>query len=165
MTDRVNTPAAAEEPMTLELLIQKAYQIGSDTLLVHNQTVLPMFTIVTENHIDIIATPWADELEKAVAGFIIKAKLREANADAYSFITECWTAKPPPDWQPGMPRNFPPASENPNRKEALIAIAVSRSGEKLYRSWEIIRSPAGQAIALEVQNPTGFETWLGELFQ
>lgn len=156
MSDRINTPKTEDQ---LEMLLEKAYQSGSETILEHNEEVMPMFTIVSGNHVDLIATPWMNDLEKKVVGIMIKRRLQESKADAYSFSTECWTSK----WKPGEPRI--PASESPNRKEALIALAVSRAGEKLFRSWEIIRSPEGKAIALRHTEPIGFESWLVELFK
>ena len=115
---------------------------------------LPTWLIAaTDRDIFIIATPWADDREKAITAEAMRETMREKKAVAYSFLCEAWMVRKRLDGMTPqeaydkvyldheMPRN------DPARIETVVATAGDKNGSKT-RMWQIVRNAAGVVTEL-----------------
>jgi hypothetical protein len=128
---------------------------------------LPTWLIhAANNDLIIIATPWADDRQKAITAEAMRATMRERKALAYSFLCEAWMAhKSLPDGvspQEAIDRTYPMAEmprNDPNRIETVVATAGNRDGSK-SAMWRMVRDTAGVVVEL-VPEEAGYEMSVG----
>jgi hypothetical protein len=118
-------------------------------LLQLKQDLMPSWVMFTRDHkVEIIATPWRNDLEKRLSERSLRDLVRKKQIVAYSFLSEAWLATAPTDWSPDKPL---PEAERPaqraDRTEGVIAFA-SDGTIKEWRVWEIIRDWEEQIITL-----------------
>ena len=142
--------------VNLKGLIKSAEDLARQMLLHKNKhkrvkQLTPMFHLVSPdaNRQDlIIGCEWANANEKYMAIAAVKEKAHEIGAVAAMFITEAWMAKYDKDHTRGI--NDPP-SENPNRIEIVIAIAIDNDGHQESATWQIVRDKPGGSITALVE--------------
>lgn len=94
--------------------------------------------------VDVIPCAWHNEIEKQAMLLMVKKVARESGAVALSFVSEAWLAARPID----KPQLDLPPSEDPQRREIVIAVATDGK-TKASRQWQIVRDkPGGRILSL-----------------
>jgi hypothetical protein len=103
----------------------------------------PVFLFLTEGGEGTVCLcPWENDFQKQIMLAGVRAKMREARATRYSFVTEAWFARAP-EGMPFEEARKLRASKDPNRQEAVIALATDGFNTK-WREWEIKRDWKGK---------------------
>jgi hypothetical protein len=151
--------------MSIENMLIAAEAQARQVILEAQEELQPTWVLVNaDNKVEIQMTPWRDDFEKFMAEIFIRAKIVKNGVVAYSFLVEAWMVDAPKGWDP---EKDPPmrASQQPNRKECVVACAVTRE-KKRWLMWEIKRSSDGQALALEpkhINEVEKIEGWMSNL--
>jgi hypothetical protein len=134
----------------LESLVRLAGE-HAETILIkrHEQDLVATYLLFRPTadgglDIDIVPCLWRNEIEKQLMLLEVKKLARERGAVALSFVAECWLATRTKD----NPRRDLPASEDPQRREVVMAAATDGKA-KAIGSWQIVRDkPGGRIMAL-----------------
>ena len=151
----------------LDRMIELAFKHAQQVLLKGKQRALvPTWVLFdADGKFQIHATPWEDEADKKLAELFIRIQMIQHKTVAYSLVTEAWVAAAPKGWTPDQPRTFPEARLDPERREAVIALACTRT-EHRAKSWWIRRNHLEQIAALEPNWLDGdYQSWLTTLLQ
>jgi hypothetical protein len=141
--------------MDKEILSRLAEMAGEHARIVMiglQQELMPQWVLINDKGgMDIVGTPWRDDLQKDVIAEIMRQRMHDDNIQAYSVVVEAWAAQAPKGWKAGDPHI--PSSEHPDRREVVIAFATD--GQQVeWRQWATKRDQTGEVIALE---PTDFD--------
>jgi hypothetical protein len=157
------------EDALLSDLIRLAGQHAETVMIKLGQDLPPTWLMVdTKKRVKIVATPWADDAEKAVYRRGLQFAMAMTEVVAYSFVTEAWAAT----LERGEyenPLGHVPPSERADRREVVIACAATLGARKLA-SWAVERNEAGKVMAL-TPNPIpdnegrAFESWIATMLQ
>jgi hypothetical protein len=151
------------DPNKLRKLVTLAGEHALLVLTGLRQPLVPTWVYLDgEDKTHIVGTPWHDDEEKEHAARHIRWLMRKDKAQAYSLVSEVWTAAAPPGWKPGEDLVRP--ADRPDRKEMVLAFATDGEQTKWGR-WQIKRDWNERVIALEEQPFDGAqpESWLNKL--
>jgi hypothetical protein len=114
-----------------------------------------------DGQVEIFGTPWKNDSEKERSANMIRKKLKECGAQAYSLVTEAWTAK----WEKEKGTKQVRPSDRADRQEVVIALATDGK-ETVYRRWLMRRDSKGKLLNLEVDTVPmiGAVSWMDNLF-
>ena len=134
----------------LKSLIKSAGDLAHSVLIEHKQDeLMTMFHLVAPDDGGkdlVIGTPWKNEREKLMLIAQVKKASHEMGAVAAMFVGEVWLSEYPPDADITM---MDPPSQQPNRIEAVFAVAIDNEGNTETGQWNMIRSrPGGPLIGL-----------------
>jgi hypothetical protein len=147
----------------LKQLIANAEKMAHLSLIEHKQEeLMTMFHLVSpDNKGDIvIGTPWGNEREKLASVAEVKRRAHEMGAVAAMFCGEVWLHEVPA----GVDiTKLDPPSQQPNRIEAVLAIAIDNDGNMESGQWNIIRNRSDGAIIALVEHKTGIHNFAGRI--
>jgi hypothetical protein len=159
------TPKTKERKMENKLLQDLVNVAGKHARLVlvefkMGQLVPSWLILRGDGQVEIFGTPWKNDSEKEHTANMIRKKLKETQAQAYSLVTEAWTAK----WEKGTAKQVRP-SDRADRQEVVIALATDGK-ETVYRRWLMRRDAKGKLLDLEVDDVPmiGAVSWMESLF-
>jgi hypothetical protein len=147
----------------LDLGAEQAHRV---LLELKDQQLLTTWVLLNgDGQIELIPTPWKDDLEKANYRIFLRRHMRERGTRAYSFLTEAWQASEKPgDFKPEDPQ-WVPARKRADRIEVVIVMACDRANSKL-RSWRIVRNHLEQIIRLDpLEEYATQEGWVTEMLK
>jgi hypothetical protein len=148
--------------MTVDQLVDHALGFAQRVLIEQpNAQIMPSFLIQYKNgRADIIATPWTNDDDKAIAIALIRFMLKSHNIHSYSFISEAWVANE----DTRHPIRLMPRDRE-DRRETVLINAFNREGGKV-RCYEIKRGPDGVVTELVPEKvvPLSWEGQLHNLF-
>lgn len=155
--------------MILEKLLTIAETHARAVLIGLGQPLMPTWCLIDrKGNPHVIGTPWRTDLQKEQAEHKMRKEMRKLRVLAYSFVTEAWMARAPKEWVPGHKLEVAPR-DNPLRKEVVIAAAIDRHGNELWRIWDIRRDHLEMVTNLVAQpldkdspNPMG---WLAQMLR
>lgn len=108
------------------------------------QRIMPMFLIEDKDgRLIVIATPWTDQHEKQASVNYVKTKMRELGATRYVHIAEVWSlvcSEVPESYKQGAS-----LATHPDRREAVIAMAEDKEGNRFQLCRYILRPEHGKA--------------------
>jgi hypothetical protein len=108
--------------------------------------------------IEVIGCVWRSGFEKQLAILAVKKRAREFGATALSFVAEVWMASRPI----ARPQFDLPASEDPQRREVVVAVATNGKDREAC-CWQIVRNrPGGRIISL-VESPIAGDGFSGRI--
>ena len=153
MTAEKPNPTPDIEPPNpqLDKLVRLAVEHAERVLIGKDgASIMPSFVIESANgQIAIVATPWTSERDKELTVLALRATMRKAGVERYSFISEAWMAVA----APGTERKARLAdhempSQRPDRIEVVI-ITASDATEVRSAMLRIIRGEAGTVVRLD----------------
>ena len=141
----------------LKSLIKSAGDLAHKILIEHKQDeLMTMFHLVApgEGKDVVIGTPWKNEREKLQLVAEVKRVSHEMGAVAAMFVGEVWLA----EYKTGVDITMmDPTSQQPNRVEAVFAIAIDNEGNTVVGQWNMMRArPGGPVIKLVEANQDTF---------
>jgi hypothetical protein len=149
---------------TLNLLVQLASQ-QAKTIIVDGQTeLIPTWVLVNqEGDICIIGTPWENDAQKMQAEHLMRKKIQEYQAVAYSLVVEAWLASYPP--QTKLDQHFIRPHDQPDRREVVITLATD-GRQTVWKTWAVRRDYLDRVVALEEEPSPASEPqgWMTSLF-
>lgn len=143
MTESMTDPQTDDD---LKNFMDAIWQEGTEVVRVKgvHQT---FFIQSPPSHIDIFITPWSDDREKMAACAMIRKHLQKTGALRYVLLAESWLSNEAFDEEGEWQR----PSEQPDRREALIAIGVNADGSMEFRQAEIVINDNNERILDEVK--------------
>jgi hypothetical protein len=90
----------------------------------------------------LIATPWRDDVEKAITIDQLRKYFRERQVKRFAFIVEAWTARQVQTLR--EVNEGPRPSEHPDRREVLMISAEDRDGSQIMGQYYILRPEHGR---------------------
>jgi hypothetical protein len=149
--------------ITPEELLDGAYRVAEGVLVgKKGGEMLPTFIMITSKGPTVITTPWADEDDKSLLIRLVKLKMKEDGAIAYSFVSEVWIANQPEGWKIGDPVGTMPV-DRPDRREGVVACAGLKGQKALMKTWLVERGPDGRVVRLIPEKDGRHETAGGRL--
>jgi hypothetical protein len=148
---------------TLQDLIKVAGMHARAVMIELNQGLMPTWLYWGETGAIIMGTPWDSEIEKKVMAMAVRRAMLKDNATAYSMVTEAWVASAPKGWNPETDTPIR-ASEQPNRREVVIAFATDGETTE-WKRWAIKRDALEMVTDLE-EEPFDYEkinSWMTRL--
>ena len=148
---------------TLKDLIGLAEAHAKTVMIELNQGLMPTWLYWSETGATIVGTPWDSEIEKKVMAMSVRQAMLRDNAKAYSMITEAWVSQAPKGWNPETDKAIR-ASEQPNRREVVIAFATDGTTTE-WKRWEIKRDALKMVTDLK-EEPFDYEkinSWMTRL--
>lgn len=124
-----------EQPSHMDL-ITHSYEIAKTTIEAGGEE-LPHYVLFNDKgEVTILACPWGGEEEKRKTVQVAKLVALRHRTTSLLFVSETWVSEISKGQKrpPGMPR------DDPNRKEMLMMVSVTREGSTHFRA-EITRGP------------------------
>lgn len=149
--------------IALDDMIELAFNHARSVLIEFKQpSLVPAFSILGEDRtVDIVATAWATDEERAAMLLWMRRYMKDHNSLAYCVIGEAWSAIYSDQ---ELREGFVRPSLSDRRIEVVIAVAADREGHKMTRAHEIIRNTDGQVIGFaEARAPASFTDMAGLL--
>jgi hypothetical protein len=110
---------------------------------------------------EMLITPWSDEAEKLAVVELIRDKLKNPHARNYAFLSEVWVATE----NLKRPTRLTP-EQRPDRREAVMVHAFSRSGKGGVKVYGVERDSLGAvAILTEDKQANRFQGRMFDLFR
>lgn len=137
----------AQEQITPESpIIAKIIQ-GARENVKANECLLPVFFIGNHDGMKIIAAPFENEHEKAMAAWVVKETAKRENADFVLFVAESYTIKDQAAVKEFLANRdkYPSLSEHPQAIEVVVFSLETHSGRHIGMA-EIAKDRALQEI-------------------
>lgn len=106
--------------------------------------IIPTFTLLANEGITMIASPWSSEVEKNLTFEFVASKLAEDNSHAYSLCHELYMARHEPGTRPVLPSRRAPSE----RDEVLMISTYGRGGECMITRFLITPARQGHEASL-----------------
>jgi hypothetical protein len=133
--------------MTLDTLLDSAEHVAREVMFKEREQLPPTWILSDGKETKEIATPWRDDLERAIAKIFIADIIKEYKTVAYSFVSEVWVAtETKEEYESGKPYVQP--RHRPDRKEMVMAFATDGT--------KVVRRVNGTALARAVRFRTIF---------
>lgn len=143
------------EPL-IEQMMRMAYEHAERVLVKHGDersSLVPIFAVMADGKLDVIATPWSNDEEKRMAQMLVRAKIKLNHAEAYSFVSEAWMLSVDKSEYPNAQAYdgiMPSQSERRVEVVCVTAAAKSETGlDKRFATWTIERNASGRIVALK----------------
>lgn len=136
MTDAIQeTLDRSNEAATkLSDLLDQAVNVARATIEAGEENMPTWLLQDAEGRLEIYFTPWSSNLDKALAGLFMCRQIKLNKAVRVVFVSETWMVETKGDkeihCQP---------SQHPDRKEVLMINGEDKTGEQVYRHYEILR--------------------------
>jgi hypothetical protein len=138
----------------LKVLIESAGKYANDALIVNKDPELLhlFFLMQADGKGVVIGAPWRSTEEKLATVEEVRRISHEMKAVSVMFVSEVWMVE-----RPNLDENMDPPSQQPDRIEAVLAIAMDNKGNIEQERWNIIRDKPGGTI-IELKQFTGEKT-------
>jgi hypothetical protein len=131
----------------LNLLVRMASQQAKAIIVDGQAELIPTWVLVNkEGEACIIGTPWKSALEKMRAEHLMRKKMQEYQAVAYSLVVEAWLACYPPETK--LDEHMVKPYDRPDRREVVITLATN-GRQTVWKTWAIRRNYLERVVALE----------------
>jgi hypothetical protein len=131
----------------LNLLVQMASQQAKAIIVDGQKELIPTWVLVNkEGEACIIGTPWKNAAQKMRAEHLMRKKIREYRAVAYSLVVEAWLACYPP--QTKLDEHLIRPHDRPDRKEVVLTFATDGQ-QTVWKTWAVRRNHLERVVALE----------------
>lgn len=146
----------------IDTMLELAERQARRVILEEHGQLMPTWCLIDKKgKTTIMGTPWANELERALAPVFLKVQMKKLGTVAYSFVSEAWVSRPPKGWEPGQPHIEP--RKDPERSEGVVAFATDGVNRKMRR-WLLKRDYHDLACELKLTGDADeFQSWMSEL--
>ena len=135
--------------MNLKDLVNLAGTHARTVMIGLQQDLVPVWLCIDKDGQPvIIATPWSNDREKALAKRKMKTYMRDHGIDSYSFVTEAWQATVPAGTDLDELTESDRPTNRADRIEVVVACATDNAHAE-WRMWKTIRNSKGQVVDLE----------------
>lgn len=124
-------------------LISIAEKVAIDRLVDTKGGLWPTWMLFpSDGDLEVHITPWRSEFERAIALATIRDRLTDSNLDAYCVMSEAWTSTMlREEFDRGDAR--PEPRHDPQRREVVMIMAVTRAGDLQGRMLDVVRDYKG----------------------
>jgi hypothetical protein len=150
-------------------LIQLVELAGSHArriLIDGQQELMPTWVLIDRGgRMQILGTPWKNQLEKDLTARMLRHKMREDDVVMYSCVIEAYAATKPKDWTPNKLNDpdYVAPRDDPARREIVVAFATDGEFQE-WRTWTLVRDWNERMIDLQLEKPaTEHQGWMADL--
>lgn len=141
-------------------LMEKTWAFAVATFDPTDDTMVQFFAQTDDNKLNIYATPWHNDFEKAMVLNLLRDRFKAEGVQRYTLVSEAFFAEYPADAPEDGDSELPP-SAHPNRIETLIVLGVDPDAHEIMQYNAIITRDAdgnrslGVRVSLEASATPG----------